>query len=89
MPDSTRKVRVNVTQRDIDKATDGPSDCPVARALRRKFPNKTVAVYMVDILIEGIGFITLPEKVVDFVDVFDTLPRSASKPMRFTLTVPA
>lgn len=67
----SKPLTIEVTQEDIDQGTPGDCEnCPVARPIRRIFPNCSVKVEGDVIEIDG-STVGAPEKVESFVYEFD------------------
>lgn len=85
----TRKVRINVTKRDIELGKPGEGEgCPIALAARRHPELKGCAVGLGLIGTEALGYdsMPLPEEARRFVVDFDDGRPVA--PFSFTLEVP-
>jgi len=84
------RVKIEVTQEDIDLGVvaDGDS-CPIARSLRRIFPDLDVYVggCYFDLIDEGIEIasVTLPKTAQRFIDRFDG-ERATVRPETFYVT---
>lgn len=94
-----KKIKVNVTQRDLDSkrppGKDICSSCPIARAVRRhkEFAKGSVtyeSIYVPSDLSAVRIRIRLPREVHDFIYNYgyDSSDRSAIKPFSFTIEVP-
>ena len=83
----SERIRINVTQRDIDYGVGTLAACPVARALRRHRGLEDALVEPRTIHVKG-REISMPFAVERFVYNFDHYPRHQLKPMRFTLDLP-
>ena len=92
------QILVKVTQEDIDDATHGASDCPLARAIYRAYGDH-VFVGRKEVWFQNWGSINhkisdLPEEAVDFNNKFDACKlddpsdRGSLKPFEFELDVP-
>lgn len=82
-----RTIRVNVTQRDIDRGEACDSGtCPVARAVLRVKGVSFVAVAGEDISINTRRCLLLPKKVSKFIERFDD--GQPVKPFTFVLVLP-
>ena len=74
-------------QADIDGATTlGGCDCPVARTIKRRFPNYYVRVGPRHTAVEGDVY-DLPIRVKRFVDKFDRDGEKAVSPINFRLPI--
>ncbi len=85
----SKKVRINVTQRDIERGIRFTSyTCPIARAARRHPELKGCAVSPDSLAFDNSGWVwtPLPEKACEFVDSFDG--GRPVKPFSFTLELP-
>lgn len=79
-------VIISVTRKDIAEGRRAsPSFCPVALAIRRRYPKKAISVAEKVIFISSIGERMSPESVCQFVESFDH--RKPVKPFRFKLEV--
>lgn len=68
----TRRIRVNVTQRDIERGVQNSGGrCPVARAMRRHRPFRFASVNGLEAYVPWGGKYTLPLEVQEFVGAFD------------------
>ena len=64
------KYKIEITQEDIDRGMRGRSDfCPVALALRRKWPEAEMGCFACDL---GNRLVLVPELVSKFVEDFDS-----------------
>ena len=97
------KVTFNVTQEDIDTGRYmNPNHCPVAKAIKRKYPNGNVTVILTEASVyipQPIKFklfrvgkakfirINLPKKVKAFITNFDSYGSSDLKPFSFEAEV--
>ena len=80
-------MKFNVTQRDINSgATSSPTNCPVARSLRRALGLKEnqVSVTGEEISIKSKDYLA-PQSVTDFVAIFDA--RFDVEPFSFSLPI--
>lgn len=75
------KIKIHVLKKDIQKGKQATlSRCPIALAIRRQFPGKTIAVGYGFVLI-GHKVFELPPKAKKFLSKFDN--SKAVKPFNF------
>jgi hypothetical protein len=83
-----KSLTISVTQEDIDNGVSfSVCDCPVARAVRRKFPKARVSVGVYTLTITARGRVRsyyLPREAIRFISVFDC--RGNVEPITFTAT---
>lgn len=85
----TTKVRVVVTQRDINLGTRGNCErCPIARALRRQGFLLAVWRSWLDDVETGHRVTNLPLKACRAIHMFDNYGRSSVQPFQFTVELP-
>lgn len=86
----TTKVRVVVTQRDIDHGIRGSCGfCPIALALQRQRIDLRVRPKHLEDPAANRGTVPLPLKVTRFIHMFDFDGRHAVRPFQFTVELPA
>ena len=84
------KIRVNVTQRDIDKGRKRSCySCPIATSLRRRgwYPTVGATHLSIDTGTDYLPDLPLPKKAQRFIRTFDRCRRDA-QPFSFTLDLP-
>lgn len=87
MEQKVRKTLIRVTQDDIANGIcQDPLSCPIARAVRRRYPQASIHVGRIILEIAGNKF-QLPDRAIDFIDTFDS-GRAATSFHPFNFFIP-
>jgi hypothetical protein len=85
-----KKIRINVTQDDIDNGQSNDSKrCPITRAMRRAgFLRVDADTDLLWFHYKGIEHsVVTPKAAKDFITHFDSIRGGPAKPVRFTITL--